>query len=283
MKPLYQKIEINKERLFVVKNNKVPQFDGLFHFHPEYELTYIHSGSGRSFIGDRMVTFSSGDLFFLGPNLPHSWESMYNINQPSQSLVIQLNSALWKGAWLEGEELEELKLLFKKSLRGLKFRDKNNLAVAEKMFQISRGSKPMQNVIEILSIFETLGRSQSYEYIASPAYLPTYRENDYLKINLIYNFVHLNFNRAISLSEVANLVNMTNQGFCRYFKKITRRTFFVYLNEYRTGHACRLLSEGQFNITEVGFQSGFQSISNFNKQFKLVVGCSPREYISQLG
>ncbi|SIQ99214.1 AraC family transcriptional regulator [Maribacter ulvicola] len=283
MKPLYQKIEIHKERLFVIKNNKVPKFDGLFHFHPEFELTYIHQGSGRSFVGDRMVTFSRGDLFFLGPNLPHSWESTYSVRQPSQSLVIQLNSALWKGEWLEGEELSELKLLFKKSLRGLKFIGNNNFAIAEKMFQISKGSKPMQNVIDILSIFESLGRSQSYEYIASPAYLPGYRENDYVKINLIYNFVHLNFNREISLTEVASLVNMTNQGFCRYFKKITRRTFFVYLNEYRTGCACKLLNEGQFNITEVGFRSGFQSISNFNKQFKVVVGCSPREYIKQLG
>ena len=121
MKALYQKIEINKERLFVVKNNIVPQFDGLFHFHPEYELNYIYKGSGRAFIGDRMVTFNKGDLFFLGPNLPHSWESTYRLNQHSQSLVIQLNNTLWQGGWLGGKELEELNLLFKKSLRGLKF------------------------------------------------------------------------------------------------------------------------------------------------------------------
>lgn len=282
MKPLYQKIEIQKERLFVVKNYKVPRFDGLFHFHPEFELTYIHKGSGRSLVGDRMVTFNSGDLFFLGPNLPHSWESSHQFNQPSQSLVIQLNSSLWKGAWLQGEELDEMTQLFKKSLRGLKFTGDDNSIIAEKMFQVSKGMKPMKSVVEILSIFEMLGRSSSHEYITSPAYLPNYREHDYLKINRIYNFVHSNFNREISLTEVASLVHMTNQGFCRYFKKMTRRTFFVYLNEYRTGYACKLLSEGQLNITEVGYRSGFQSISNFNKQFKSVVGCSPSEYMKRL-
>lgn len=283
MKALYQKIEINKERLFVVKNNIVPQFDGLFHFHPEYELNYIYKGSGRAFIGDRMVTFNKGDLFFLGPNLPHSWESTYRLNQHSQSLVIQLNNTLWQGGWLGGKELEELNLLFKKSLRGLKFTCKSNSLIAKKMLRVSTSSKPIKSIIEILSIFELLGSNSSYEYITSPAYLPNYRENDYLRINVIYNFVHLNFNREISLSETANLVNMTKQGFCRYFKKITRRTFFVYLNEYRIGHACKLLSEAEFNISEVGFRSGFQSISNFNKQFKIVAGCSPTEYIRASG
>ncbi len=282
MKPLYQKIEIDKERLFVVKNNEVPRFDGLFHFHPEYELTYIKNGSGRSFIGDRIVTFNSGDLFLLGPNLPHSWESTYAINKYSQSLVIQLNSGLWKGEWLEGQELDQLRLLFNKSSRGLKFTGNDISIIADKMFRVYRGTNPMQNVIDILSIFEILGRKPTYEYITSPAYIPAYKENDYRKINLIYNYVHLNFNKVISLTEVASLVNMTNQGFCRYFKKITRRTFFAYLNEYRTGYACRLLGEGQFNIAEVGFMSGFQSISNFNKQFKLVIGCSPREYLKRL-
>ncbi|MDL5510504.1 AraC family transcriptional regulator [Arenibacter sp. M-2] len=282
MKPLYQKIEIEKERLFVVKNNKVPRFDGLFHFHPEFELTYIHQGCGQSLVGDRMVPFKSGDLFFLGPNLPHSWESAHHFNQPSQSLVIQLNRNLWKGDWLQGEELAVMNQLFKKSLRGIKFTGDGNSLIAEKMFLISRGLNPMKSVVEILSIFEILGRSSSNEYITSPAYLPNYRENDYVKINTIYNFVHSNFNREISLTQIAGLVNMTNQGFCRYFKKMTRRTFFVYLNEYRTGYACKLLGKGQLNITEVAFRSGFQSISNFNKQFKSVIGYSPSEYVKHL-
>ena len=54
------------------------------------------------------------------------------------------------------------------------------------------------------------------------------------------------------------------------------------MNEIRVGYACRLLTEGQYNITRICYESGFNSISNFNRQFKKIIGKSPTKYLEDL-
>ena len=282
MEALYQKIEIEEERLFITKSNITPYFDGLYHFHPEYELTYINKGKGRCFIGDKFLEYKEGDLFLIGPNLPHSWRTNFDSNENSHSLVIQLNHHLWKGPFFSGKELSSLNKIFDSSVKGILFRGQITYAVSKTMFKIHELSQPMERLTKLIMILDELSNCKDFEIIASPAYHVEFKQNDYQKINKVYNYVHVNFTKNISLEEISNLVNMTNSGFCRYFKKVTRRTFISYLNEYRIGVACRLLNQKDLNITEIGFNSGFQSISNFNKQFKSIMGFSPREYKNQL-
>jgi AraC-like DNA-binding protein len=73
---------------------------------------------------------------------------------------------------------------------------------------------------------------------------------------------------------------MNKAAFCRYFKKITHKTNFQFLNEIRIGNACKLLIEEENkNITDVAFSSGFNNMPNFNRQFKLIKGKSPSSYL----
>ena len=106
MEALFQKIEIKKNRLFIIKNTECNFFDGLFHFHPEYELICILEGEGNCLIGNRLISYKGGDLFFLGPNLPHSWMSDLNFSNKSHSLVIQFNRDLWDGPFFNGQEIK---------------------------------------------------------------------------------------------------------------------------------------------------------------------------------
>lgn len=276
MEPLFQKIEIEEGRLFVVKNNVVRHFNNVFHFHPEYEITFLNRGSGQCLMGDRFVNFNEGDLFFLGPNFPHSWRSDHTSKQ-SHSLVIQLNHQLWKGGILNAREMEGICKLLSFCSRGIKFNPELSKNIGRQMFEVLSQDKT-RGLLTILDILYQLSESEHYEMMASPAFRSSAKQTDYLKINKAYQFVQENFQKEIELSDVASLINMTPSGFCRYFKKITRQTFFSYLNEYKVGIACRLLSEPEFNITEISYKSGFQSISNFNKQFKLITGDSPKDY-----
>jgi AraC-like DNA-binding protein len=73
---------------------------------------------------------------------------------------------------------------------------------------------------------------------------------------------------------------MTPQAFCRFFKKRTRHTFVSFLNEVRINEACKKLTEGGFDsISTVAYTCGFNSITNFNRVFKAVLGKSPSEYV----
>ncbi|MEM8765568.1 MAG: AraC family transcriptional regulator, partial [Bacteroidota bacterium] len=98
----------------------------------------------------------------------------------------------------------------------------------------------------------------------------------------VFNHVKQNFKEDISLDEMADMVSMTVPSFCRYFKKITNKTFTQFVNEYRLVHASKLLAEQPMSITQVCFESGFNNFSHFNKSFKAFTGQNPSEYRNQL-
>ena len=106
------------------------------------------------------------------------------------------------------------------------------------------------------------------------------KDND--RINVVFNHVKTNFKEDISLEEIADLVSMTVPSFCRYFKKITNKTFTQFVNEYRLVHASKLLAEQPMSITQVCYDSGFNNFSHFNKSFKAFTGQNPSEYRNQL-
>ncbi len=87
-----------------------------------------------------------------------------------------------------------------------------------------------------------------------------------------------NFKNEISLNQAAVLINMTTHAFCKYFKKITRKTFIEAVNEYRVDFAARQLVHTDFAVSQIGFDSGFNDISNFYKTFKQKTKLSPLSY-----
>ena len=91
----------------------------------------------------------------------------------------------------------------------------------------------------------------------------------------------MNFTRKIQLEDVSALINLSPKSFCRYFKSRTNKVFFTFLNEVRIGHACKLLIERDLNITQVCFESGFNHLSNFNRQFKKIKKITPSEFQKQ--
>jgi AraC-like DNA-binding protein len=103
-------------------------------------------------------------------------------------------------------------------------------------------------------------------------------ENDEKRLGTIYRFTMNEFHRTINLQEVANIANMTVNSFCRYFKTRTRKSYLDFLTEYRIGQACKMLQQEEISISEVAFQVGFGNLSNFNRKFKELNGCTPKEF-----
>ena len=120
--------------------------------------------------------------------------------------------------------------------------------------------------------------------LASHSFINSYAKNPSTKLDMIYEFVLNNFKSEIKLQDVAGLVPMNPSSFSRYFKQTTNKTFKNFLNEVRIGFACKLLLEEEDkNIAEVGFESGFNNLSNFNKQFKNITSRTPSEYLEAHG
>lgn len=276
MEPLYQKVEIGNNASFLMKDT----FNPLFHFHPEYELILFRQGKGKGIIGNKTTAYKHHSFFMLGPNLPHCFTS--DNNEENKAYVIQLNREVLDHTTSHIPEIKPIHLLLEKAKYGLKFEDdlgKKHYKKFQQLFELSG----FDRLIHLLSILNDLAKAPGVELLTSPGSLPRVNLKEYERINIIYEHVFEKFKEPIPLSEVASLLNLTEIAFCRYFKKITRRTFVTYLNEYRIGHACKLLSTTDKNVSEIAFDSGYESIANFNKQFRKHTGTSPKGYKNRVG
>jgi AraC-like DNA-binding protein len=281
MEPHFKK-NINSQNSFKLKNTIGQSFDGLWHFHDEYELIYIWEGKGEKVVGDNISDLCKGDLLFFGSDLPHSFSCNQDFHNRKEagSLVIHLNHEFLQEGIFACPEFHAISKLFERAKSGIQFNRDHNKEIKVKI-QRMFGMNHFTCFLEIISTLNMLAHRKDYQLLISPGYIPTHGEKDYQRINEVYKYVMNNFAEEINLDTMGGITNLTKEAFCRHFKKVTGKTFFTYLNEYRIGYACKLLMDTNLRVTEICFDSGFNSISNFNKQFKKITEMNPSGYRNQ--
>ena len=282
MRPPLLKSPIPASHAFVAKDLKAPYFDPNWHFHSEYQLFVVLKGTGTRFIGDHVKAFKSGDVVFTGPNLPHLWRSdpeYYDGTKElyTHGLVIYFQKDFLGKTFMEKDEAIRLKQLFLKAQRGLEVGSKTAALLTRMIVKLLK-LDGFERVLQLLHILHILANTSDYHLLASAGYRNSLKESDTERMNKVHAFVLKNFRNKISLEEVATIANMTPSSFSRYFKTHANKTFSEFVSEIRIGHACKLLIEKNINIAEACYESGFQTLSNFNRQFKFITHKSPTEY-----
>lgn len=281
MKQIVQKSAIPSSRILVVKQLEELHFDPNLHLHPEYQLFLVLKGQGTRFIGDNITIFKPGDLVFTGPNMPHMWRDDNSASGSKKSkimgIVIYFPEDFLGDIIHIKDEMEKLRHLFDKAARGLEIHGKTNRLVS-KMMQELLHVKGISSIILLLKILNTLAESSEYTHITHINYLPVNNKIETDRMNKIYHYLMKNFRQKVSLHEIADLINMTETSFSRYFKSRVNKSFSDFLKELRIDYARKLINENKLSINQISYDSGYSTISNFNKQFKEVTGKTPLQY-----
>ncbi|WP_294250649.1 AraC family transcriptional regulator [uncultured Chryseobacterium sp.] len=248
----------------------------VWHYHPEIELIHVCKGSGKRQIGSNISYFSDGDLVLIGSNLPHCGLTNENTNNEYEMVIQFKPDFLGETLW-ETPEMQRIVSLLEKSKAGIVFGDAVKKEVGRKIAEMHESSS-MDRLIRFLGILDELGSTQDCRILNAGKYYLQTQVEDNDRINVIFNYVKDHFREQMTLEEIADLANMKVPSFCRYFKKITNKTFTQFVNEYRITHSLKLLAEQPMSITEVCFESGFNNFSYFNKTFKEYVKKSPSQY-----
>jgi len=258
------------------KENKA----NVWHYHPELELVYVNGGSGKRQIGSHVSYYTDGDLILIGSNLPHCGFTDKLTGNKSET-VVQMKPDFLGNDFFGIPEMKKIQMLFEVAKNGIAFSGKTKRKIGEKI-EILEYQTDFQRLLSILNILNELGNSAEFKVLNAEGFAMETDVKDNNRINIVFNHVKANFKEDISLDEIADKVSMTVPSFCRYFKKITNKTFVQFVNEYRLVHASKLLAEQPMSITEVCFESGFNNFSHFNKSFKAFTGQNPSEYRNQL-
>jgi len=281
-KPAFEAIEPNFGHSFLYQkfDSTRKNSDNLWHYHPEIELVYVNGGSGKRRIGSHISYYTEGDLILIGSNLPHcGFTDKFTGNK--NEIVVQMTSDFLGKTFFNIPEMKKIQNLFEVAKDGIAFYGDSKQMLGAKMENLEYQTD-FERILSILSILNELAITNEFKVLNAEGFSLETEVKDNDRINLIFNHVKNNFQEDIPLIEIADMVSMTVPSFCRYFKKITNKTFVQFVNERRLVHASKLLTEEHMSITEVCFECGFNNFSHFNKSFKAFAGQNPSEYRKQL-
>ena len=270
MKPIFQQIEFGRDRSLLAFEYRSTHFDAPWHFHPQHELTLIEESFGTKFIGNYVGPYAPGELVLVSSSLPHCWKDQNENGQDAHSIVVWWNDGIFS-------QIPEMKAVFNMLLDaqlGILFEKEQTQDVLKELRSLP--SLNQQDLyVDLLRILLKLTHCR-YETLSTGSFDRSKQSQG--RMQKIHAFLDAHFDQKIYLRDLAALLNMSEQTFSRFFKKMMGRPFFTFLNEYRLNRASRMLINSQATVKEIAYASGYESLPYFYRAFKGFKGLSPLQY-----
>ena len=281
MKPALEHLPRDKDHSFVVKSFDYHYYPTPWHYHPEYEIVLVTESTGKRFIGDHISDFTPGNLAFIGSNIPHTYrndERYYEEGSRlrARSIVIHFTEASFGRDFWELPEAGAVCKLLRRSLQGLDILGETNRRVSRKLQDILSltGLRMWLCLVEILL---DIAESKKLSPITKTTHIG-YNEKESKRLCTVFDWITSNFDKEVRLSEAAQVAQMNENAFSRFFSQRTRKTFSEFVQELRLQKAAKLLVENDMSITEVCYDCGYNNVSNFNRQFLHHYRMNPLKY-----
>lgn len=280
----FEQIELEKYSSFSIGIFQDNIKKSTWHYHNNYEISFITEGSGKRIVADSIEEFHPGDLIFIGGKLPHVWiadkESISPTGRTLESVYLQFTSEALPPQLLALPEFSNVKEALKLSERGMKIEGGTLNEVSKIMLQLPY-MKNFERMINFFNLMDIIGKSDSIKLLTSEEYIKKRFTTSNKRINTIHEYLMNHYKEEIDLDKLSGLVNLAKGSLCRFFKGNMGITIFEYLNKIKIEYACKLLMNQDLSILEVSLDSGFNNLSHFNKQFKRLTDRTPTDYRKQ--
>ena len=279
-KPSFEVLQSSHQSSFLLRSFKEMAFTAPYHFHPEYELTLILKGKGMRFVNHNMEDYVIGDLVLLGSNLPHCWKTDDIIEGEinAHSIVIQFSKDFLGEQLFLKPEFLSIQELLQRSGNGIRFSEEIQRITKKRMIALVEEENNFKQLMSFLEILHDLSTTESFKLLSNDTVNAQQSLVDKQRINPVFTYIIENFKKSVSLNVAAEIANMTPNAFCRYFKKITRKTFMETVISYRINYAVQQLVHTNQLVSQICFDCGFTDISHFYKLFKIKTKMSPLSY-----
>ncbi len=274
MKVLPFKIAKPLNQNLIVQVDESKMFYNQLHQHQELQLSLIVKGQGKLIVGDSVHQFMEGDFFSIGPDCPHLFQSE-KIEGQVQMISLFFTRDSFGKDFFDLADIEEIHSFFDIAKPGFQLISERE-KVKSILLQLPVQDK-LTRFLQLLGLLKMLCKAKR-KVLTDFVYPKKIGNREGERMQVIYDFVINNFQHVITLETVSELAFMTPNAFCRFFKTRTNKTFFQFLIELRLEHSCQLLEDTDLPICEVAEQSGFNSISNYNRKFRALKGVSPTQF-----
>jgi len=286
MKPTLIQIPSHGDYSFRISTEFVPYFHNPFHYHEEFELTYILQSSGTRFVGDSIEPFEVDDLVLVGSNLPHCWKNdtpyfKEGSKLKAQAIIVQFKKN-FGGNLLDLFELRHVKKLLEDASKGIKFLDEIKPEIKLMLLDLVK-MKGAKRITKLLELLEFMAITKKKKLLSKSHNSININSNNLERLNTIFEYSIDNLKKDITLNEISSYVHLSPNAFCRYFKKHTQKTYREFINELRISAICKEFHETNKSIADIAYLNGFNNLSHFIRIFKKVKGLKPSDYRKQIG
>ncbi|MEG0037980.1 MULTISPECIES: AraC family transcriptional regulator [Bacteroides] len=267
---------------FILIERQKSNFNFPIHIHPEFELNYIENGKGaQRIVGDSMEEIDDEELVLItNPRLEHAWIDHHCQSQNIHEITIQFHPHLLSDEFLNKNQLISVQQLFQQAENGIVFSRETISKVRPLLKTLTCENDSFYSLIKLMIILHELSIDKEMRQLSSYLFSNNAQESgsNNLKLNKVMNYLQKNYSETIRLSDVADMINMSEASFCRFIKQHTSKSFVDLLTDMRLGIATRSLIDSPLSIAEIGYSCGFNNLSNFNRTFKKKKGVTPTEF-----
>ena len=270
---------MGKDVLYIADRHK-KEFTYPIHNHSVYELNFVENAKGvRRIVGDSQEVIGDYDLCLItSPDLEHVWEQNECHSDDIREITVQFDFSMSDETLFGRNPYASITRMMQEAKKGLSFPLQAIMKVYGMLDTLSSVKDGFYAVQQFLSILYELSRCENARTLASSSYAKVTVEDDSRRILKVKNFISKNYMDELRLPELASLAGMSSSAFSRFFKLHTGRNISEYIIDLRLGYAARMLVDTAKSISEIGFDCGFNNLSNFNRIFKKKKGCSPSEF-----
>lgn len=264
-----------------VAERKKAEFNYPVHTHEEFEINYIENAEGGlRIVGDSIEEIGPYELALISNrNLEHGWQNHKN-SRPGTIREITIQFA---GDWLSEKLLAKNQFLsignmFRRGTKGLVFPLSTILKVRPLLNSLTCEQSGFYLVMTFFMLLYEMSVASEARELSSTTFAHVESNIQSRRIRLVDAYLQQNYARDIPLREVAELANMSEGAFSRFFSQHTGKSFTEYLIDIRIGKVARMLVDTHKTVAEICYECGYNNISNFNRIFRRKKGCSPREF-----
>ena len=270
---------MGKDVLYIADRHK-KEFTYPIHNHSVYELNFVENAKGvRRIVGDSQEVIGDYDLCLItSPDLEHVWEQNECHSDDIREITVQFDFSMSDDTLFGRNPYASITRMMQEAKKGLSFPLQAIMKVYGMLDTLSSVKDGFYAVQQFLTILYELSRCENARTLASSSYAKVAVEDDSRRNLKVKNFISKNYMDELRLPELASLAGMSSSAFSRFFKLHTGRNISEYIIDLRLGYAARMLVDTDKCISEIGFDCGFNNLSNFNRIFKKKKGCSPSEF-----
>lgn len=253
-----------------------------YHWHDFLEITCVKSGKGRYLVNGKVYEMQSRDIILFNNAELHVWEA-YEETGMMVTVIIFSPVLLWNGEkhLFDYEYLKPFLEMNTNFNNKLPMEHPYTSKIYELLMQIEEEfinkpqGYPLMIKVKLLEIMTYLIRH----------FQDSNKQSDVIKekganlqrLQKVLTYINDNYTNTITLQTLSEIACMNPNYFSSFFNSTMGFSFTQYISSLRVNRAELLIKNTQEALTNIAFDCGFNSLSNFNRVFKLQKGISPSE------